>query len=184
MKIKEKLKKTRRNSIIAKIVILMSMLYLLMIAVKGLYFLTDGNSFGFLAKINEVMRWIIVNTYFTPLNFVWDKIPSTLYESGDPFLFYKVIIPPAVLFMVSNLFIRDHRLLKAEYAGLKDEIEKEITLRDMRKDAGIHTVSESATIDVIINNATNSDPLWHNTWWSKIILAISIALLLVPLGFK
>ena len=74
--------------------------------------------------------------------------------------------------------------MKVEYAGLKDEIEKEVTLRDMRKDAGIHTVSESATIDVIINNATNSDPLWHNTWWGKIILAISIALLLVALGFK
>ena len=184
MKIEEKLKKTSRNSIIARTVILMIMLYFLMIVVKSVYFLTEGNSLNPLTKINEIMRWIIENTYFTPLNFIWDKIPSTLIESGDPFLYYKVIVPPMAILFICIFFIDKHRSLKNKYQELKNEIEKEKILHDMRKDAGINTVSESATLDIIISDRINSNPSWHNTWWGKVVIGILIALILVGLGLK
>ena len=162
----------------------MIMLYLLMIVVKGFYFLTEGDSLSILANVNELMRWIIENTYFPPLNFVWDKIPSSLSGRGDPFLYYKVIIPPMAVMMVSSLFIHDHRLLKKKYNRLKNKIEEEKELHSIRKEAGMSTVSDSATIDIKISNATDSDPLWHNTWWGTIIIGVLITLILVILGLK
>jgi hypothetical protein len=54
----------------------------------------------------------------------------------------------------------------------------------MRKDAGLETLSESATIDIAISNATNNDPAWHNTGWGKIIIGVAIALVITAIGLK
>jgi len=184
LKIRKKLNKTSRNSKIAYTIALISIAYLLMTLVKGIYLWTDGSSFDLAVKANFGMAWIIQNTYFFPLNFIWEKIPSIPLEGGDIISFYKVIIPPMVVFVICSLFIVDHRSLKAKYYDLKDDIEKEIALRDMRKEAGIDTVSENATVDVVISNATNSDPSWHDTWWGRIAIGLSIVLIATAIGLK
>jgi len=184
LKIKEKLKKTSRNSKIAYIVALISIVYFLMTLVKGIYFWTDGSSFELAVKVNLGMSWIIQNTYFPPLNLIWERIPSVPFEGGDILSFYKVIIPPMVVLIICSFFIVDHRSLKTKYYELKAEIEKEIALRDMRREAGIDTVSENATLDVVISNATNSDLSWHDTWWGKIAIGLSIVLIATAIGLK
>jgi hypothetical protein len=115
---------------------------------------------------------------------LWEAIPAIPFEGRDIIEFYKVIIPPAVVFGICTLFIIDHRALRAKFYELKADIEKEIALREMRKDAGLETVSESATIDIAISNATNDDPAWHNTGWGKIIIGVAIALVVTAIGLK
>ena len=155
-----------------------------MIVVKSSYFITEGNHYGILEKVNEIMRWIIDNTYFTPLNFVWNNIPSILSNSENPFLLYKVIIPPGVILFICFLFLNNHRVLKNKYNNLQNNIEEEKELHSMRKEAGINTVSGHATVDVIISNASITDALWHNTWWGRVIIGLLIALIAVVIGLK
>ena len=184
MTIKENLKKTKRNATIARIVIFVIMIYLLMIVVKGFYFVTEGENISILLKLNEIMKWIIESTYFPPFSFVWDKIPSMLSDSENPFLLYKIIIPPVVVMFICSLYINDHRRVKDTFRRLKNTVKEEKELHSLRKEAGIHTVSKSATVDININNVENSDVSWHNTWWGRIVIGLSIALIAVIVGIK
>ena len=180
---KEKLQHTSHNAIIAKIVILFVMVYLLMIIVKVGYFYTANNSYPIVMNINMGTRWIIAHTYFIPLSYVWEAIPST-FENGDSFFFFKLITPPMAILVICSLFINDHLSLKKKYYRLKNKIEEEKELYSMRKDAGIDSLSDSATIDIRISNVIGSDISWHNTWWGRIVIGLLIALIAVLLGFK
>ena len=119
-----------------------------------------------------------------PISNLWEMIPAIPFEGRDIVSFYKVIIPPAGVFIIYALFISDYRALRAKFYELKAEIEKEIALREMRKDAGIETLSESSSIDVVISNATNDDPAWHNTGWGKIVIGVCIAATVTAIGLK
>lgn len=54
----------------------------------------------------------------------------------------------------------------------------------MRKEAGLETVAENATVDVVISNATNNDPSWHETWWGLIFIGVAVALIVAAFGVK
>ncbi|OOE87632.1 hypothetical protein [Salinivibrio sharmensis] len=168
----------------AYLVALLAVIYLLIAGIKGVYFWTDGSSFLLAKNINDGSRWVIEKTWFFPLRNFWEAIPAIPFEGRDIIEFYKVIIPPVVVFGICALFITDHRMLREKFYELKADIEKEIALREMRKDAGIETLSESATIDIAISNATNNDPAWHNTGWGKIIIGVAIALVVTAIGLK
>lgn len=184
MKFTEKLKLSKKRSRIAYLVALLVIIYFLMTAIKGVYFWTDGSSLSLAQNINEGIKWIFAKTWVFPLSNLWEAITAIPFEGRDIFEFYKVIIPPAVVFGICALFITDHRSLRAKFYELKADIEKEIALREMRKDAGLETLSESATIDIAISNATNNDPAWHNTGWGKIIIGVAIALVVTAIGLK
>jgi len=155
-----------------------------MTVLKGLYIWTDGSEITLANNINNGIPWVIGHTNFPPLGYLWSKIPFVPFEGREMLNFYKVIVPPAVIFFICALFISDHRTLRNKFFTLKAEVEKEIALRDMRKDAGIETVSESATVDVVISNATNTDPSWHDSWWGKLTIGVGIAMIAIALGLK
>lgn len=54
----------------------------------------------------------------------------------------------------------------------------------MRKEAGLETAAENATVDVVISNATNNDPAWHDTWWGRVFIGVAIALVVAAVGIK
>ena len=174
----------KRNSFVATIVALISFMYCVIAIVKGIYQWTEGSSFGLAVNINHATLKLFQATNFFPLNLAWEKIPAIPFEGNDIISFYKVIIPPLVVILICIFFIADHRRFKTKYSELKDEIAKEISLRDMRKEAGMHAAPENATVDVIISNATNTDPSWHDTWWGRIVIGLSIVLIATAIGLK
>ena len=184
LKLKDKLKKTGRKSKVAYLIALLVIIYFVMTLLKGLYIWTDGSEFTLGNNINNGISWVIGYTSFPPLDSLWLNIPFVPFEGGEMLNFYKVIVPPAIIFFICALFIADHRILRNKFFTLKAEIEKEVALRDIRKDAGIETVSESATVDVVISNATNKDPSWHDRWWGKITIGVGITMIAVALGLK
>ncbi len=184
MKFKEKLKKTGVRSKVAYIVAFIAIIYILMAAIKGLHLLTEETKFPLGAAIHYGTQWLLNHTWFFPVNYIWQKIPYIPFEGRDFLGFYKVIIPPMVIILICALFIYDHKHLKAKYYELKSQIEKEIALRDMRKEAGLENVSETATVDIVISNATNNDPAWNNTGWGQIAIGVAIALLVAAFGLN
>ena len=184
MKFTDKIKKSKKRSRLACLIALLSAIYFLMTGIKGIYFWTYGSSLPFVQNINEGIKWIFAITWFFPLKNIWEAIPAMPFEGRDIMEFYKVVIPPAVVFGICTLFITDYRVLREKFNELKADIEKEIALREMRKDAGLETLSEPATIDISIINATNNDPSWHNTGWGKIIIGVAIALVVTAFGLK
>jgi hypothetical protein len=184
MKLKDKLKKTGRNSAIAKFIIFLVIIYLFIAMIKGLYFLTNDSSYSFVSNINLGLEWLIEKSYIFPLSIAWDKIPEISLEAGNILEIYKIITPPVVVIILCAFFIKDHLLVKAEFDDLKAEIKKEKALRDMRKDEGLEIISENNTLDVVINNATNSDPSWHEKWWGKIAIGLAIMLIATVVGLR
>ncbi len=184
LKLKEKLKKTSRRSRISYLVILLAVIYFLMTVVKGAYLWTDGSEFYLAQKIHTAMKWLIETTWVFGISELWKSIAALPFENGDILGFYKVIIPPAIVVFICALFISDHRLLRSKYYELKVEIAREIALRDMRKEAGISNAAESATVDVIISNTTNTDSAWHDTWWGRVSIGVAIALIAAVFGIK
>ena len=155
-----------------------------MVIIKSIFFLTSASQHQLLWHTHQGMGWLIEKTYFYPLDILWESITVLSSLGNDPIAFYKLIIPPMIIFAISALFIGDHRALKIKYRKLKAEVQDEIDKRDMRKDAGLENIPENASLDVIIKNTTNSDPAWHNKWWGKIFMAVAIALVLITLGLK
>ena len=184
MKLKEKLKKTKRRSLLSYLVIFFVVLYFLMAIIKGLYLWTDESDVSLAVSINSAMKCIITATWIFPISGLWESIPAAPFEGRGILEFYKVIVPPAVILGICALFISDHRALRAKFHELKSEIEKEINLREMRKEAGLETVAENATVDVIISNTTNNDPAWHETWWGRVFIGVAIALIVAAFGIK
>ncbi|WP_348678248.1 hypothetical protein [Alcanivorax profundi] len=184
MKLKEKLKKTRRRSLLSYLVIFLAVVYFLMTVVKGLYLWTEGGNGGLAASVNSAMSWVITGTWIFPISSLWQSIPAAPFEGQGVLEFYKIIIPPMVLIGICTLFISDHRALRAKFYELKSEIEKEISLREMRKEAGLEAAAENATVDVVISNATNNDPAWHDTWWGRVFIGVAIALIVAAFGIK
>ncbi|MCU7918982.1 MAG: hypothetical protein KZQ95_11570 [Candidatus Thiodiazotropha sp. (ex Epidulcina cf. delphinae)] len=184
MKFKEKLRRSSKRARVAYVVALLAMIYFFMTVIKGVYFWTDGSDFALAQKINYGIAWLFEKTWIFPLSTLWELIPAILFEGRDIFAFYKVIVPPGVVFGICMLFVADFRVLRAKFHELKVEIEKEVALREMRKDAGLETAPESVSVDVLISNATNDDPAWHNTWWGQIIIGIAIALVVAAIGLQ
>ncbi|GAA0340832.1 hypothetical protein GCM10009092_01640 [Bowmanella denitrificans] len=184
MKFTDKLKKSKKRSRFAYLVAFIAVTYFLMTVIKGLYFWTDGSGISLAQNINSGIKWLFAKTWIFPISNLWEAIPAIPFEGRDILSFYKVLIPPIVVFFLSALFITDHRVLRAKFYELKTEIEKEIALREMRKDAGLETISESASIDVVISKATNDDPAWHNTGWGKVVIGVAIAAVVTAIGLK
>ncbi|MDV6318709.1 hypothetical protein [Chromohalobacter sp. HP20-39] len=184
MKIKEKLKKTRRRSLLSYLVAFLAVIYFLMTVFKGLYFWTDESSFSLALSIKSAMSWVMNMTWVFPISSLWQSIPAVPFEGRGILDLYKVIVPPVVIIGICALFISDHIALRARFYELKSELEKEINLREMRKEAGLETVAENATVDVVISNATNSDPAWHETWWGRVFIGVAIALIVAAFGIK
>lgn len=184
MKFTDKLKKSKKRSRLAYIVAFLAIAYFLMTGIKGVYFWTDGSSFPLAEAINSGIKWLFAKTWVFPISNLWEAIPAIPFEGRDILSFYKVIIPPAVVFGLCALFIIDYRILRSKFYELKAEIEKELALREMRKDAGLETLNESASIDVVISNVTNNDPSWHNTGWGKVIIGVAIAAVVAAIGLK
>lgn len=184
MKLKEKLKKTRRRSLLSYLIIFLAAVYFLMTVVKGLYLWTEGSNVSIALSIHSAMSWVVNTTWIFPISSLWKSIPAAPFEGREILEFYKVIVPPMVIIGICALFISDHRALRAKFYELKSEIEKEINLREMRKEAGLETVAENATVDVVISNATNNDPAWHETWWGRVFIGVAIALIVAAFGIK
>lgn len=184
MKIKDKLKKTGGYAKFALIIGLLAVTYFLMVTVKGLYLWSYGSEFALLKIIHIGAAAIIQYTSIPLISWVWSNIPYISFEGGHILDFYAVVIPPAVVIAICAFFIADHRALKGKFRELKAEIEREVALREMRKDAGIETVPESATVDVVISNATNDDPAWHETWWGRIAIGVATVLVATAIGLK
>ncbi|HDZ55056.1 MAG TPA: hypothetical protein ENI17_16210 [Pseudomonas xinjiangensis] len=184
MKLKQKMKNTGRNSRIAYLMTLLTLGYLLMTSVKGAYFQTSESSYSLVQNIHIMMGWAITHSYFFPINLIWNNIPAIPFDGQNLFLFFKIIAPPIAVLFVCALFIVEHRLLKEKFQDLRHEIKREIALRDMRKDAGIESIPESATVDVIISNATTKDPSWHDTWWGRVGIGVTVAIVVAAIGIK
>lgn len=185
MKIKDKLKKRGRNAGFAFIIGLLAAIYLLMVTIKGFYLWSYGSDFAVLKAIHHgVASFIQSTSSLPPVSWLWNNIPYISFEGGDILGFYAVIMPPAVVIFICAFFIADHRAMKDKFRELKAEIEREIALREMRKEAGIETVPESATVDVVISNATNDDPAWHETWWGRIAIGVATVLVATAIGLK
>ncbi len=86
--------------------------------------------------------------------------------------------------MICAFFISDYRKIKLKYLELKEQIEKEIALREMRKEAGIESIPENASIDIIIDNANNDDPAWHSTVWGQIFIGVAVAAIGAAIGIN
>jgi hypothetical protein len=184
LKFTDKLEKSKKRSRLAYMVIFLAIAYFLMAVVKGVYFWTDGSYFPLAQNVNSGIKWLFAKTWVFPISELWKTIPAIPFEGRDILSLYKVIIPPGVVFLICGLFITDHRILRSKFYELKTEIEKELALREMRKDAGLETLSESASIDIVISKATNNDPSWHNTYWGKVIIGVAIAAVVSAIGLK
>lgn len=184
MKLKDKLKITGRRARIAYVAIIFVLLYFLMTVVKGAYIAFDDSSIAFVQNIYSYSKWVIEQTFIFPINFIWKNIPAMPYQGDNLVVFYKVLVPPTLLFTLCMFFISDNKALKLKYKELKAQVEKDIALRDMRKEAGLETLPESATVDVLIRNATNEDPAWHETWWGKVFIGVGIALIVAAIGIN
>jgi hypothetical protein len=182
MKIKAKLKITGRRSLIAYLIAALSSLYFFMASLKGMYLFTHDSTYTFPQKINFGAKWIINETWFFPIDYFWKIMPAVPFSGQNILEFYQVIIPPAIVFGICALFILDHKLLKKKFHELKCEIEREISLQEMRKEAGLQKASESATVDIMISNAINNDPAWHDTWWGKVVIGVAILLVAAAIG--
>ncbi|WP_445357363.1 hypothetical protein ACJJIC_15585 [Microbulbifer sp. ANSA002] len=182
MKFTDKILKAKRRSIFSYVIGFFVVIYFCMITIKGIYFWTEGSLFTFAHNIHMWTSWLIAET--RPINGLWQIIPAIPFEGRDILAFYKVIIPPFVIFGVCALFILDHRILKQKFYELKDQIEKEIALREMREEAGLETLKENSTIDIMVRNATNDDPPWHDTWWGRVVIGVAIVLVVTAFGLK
>ena len=131
MKFTEKLKKSKQRAWLASIVAFLAIVYFLMTIVKGVYFWTDGSGFPLAQNVNSGIKWLFAKTWVFPISNLWEAIPAIPFEGRDILSFYKVIIPPAVVFIICALFIADYQALRAKFYELKAEIEKEIALREM-----------------------------------------------------
>lgn len=184
MNIKKKLKKTGRRALASWLIGFLAVVYFMMTFLKGIYIWTDDSEIRMVQSIHAGVLWLVNSTWVFPVNNLWQSISAIPFNSRDIFSWYKVMVPPVIVVVISGLFIIDHRSLKAKFYELKAEIEREIALRDMRKEAGLETGLEKLTIDVGINNATNNDPAWHDTWWGRVITGVAIALIVAAIGIK
>ena len=167
---------------IAKLCTLLSILYLLIVIIKSIYFGTKDAEHILLLKINKLTTDIIEFTFFKPLDWIWNNI--IYIDTLDLIPFYSTIAVPLIVILVSTFFISDYSSLKSKYNVLRKQIQEEIDLRDMRKQAGIESVPENATVDIVIDGAKNDDPAWHNTGWGKVLIGVSIAVIVTSVGLK
>ncbi|WP_341665133.1 hypothetical protein [Vibrio sp.] len=185
MKLKDKLRKTRRRAMVARVCILLAVIYLLMVFVKTVYLASKGVDFSFFQHIHLLSARAISITYVFPVDIVWESARYIRFE-GKPDLIemYSIFAIPSVFIIVSAFFISDHKALKSKYHELRAQIQEDIYLREMRKDADIEIVPENASVDIIIDSAKNDDPAWHNTGWGKILVGVFIAAIAAAIGLK
>ncbi len=82
MKLKDKLKKTGRNSAIAKFIIFLVIIYLLIAMIKGFYFLTNDSSYPFVYNINLGLEWLIEKSNIFPLRQLEINNPPIIQLEG------------------------------------------------------------------------------------------------------
>ena len=188
MKFIDKLKQTGRRACVAKFILLCSMIILLMKIVKSLYFLFGSFNFELANKTQVLIGDIIQYSYIFPIDNLWDIIDypklNELKSLSDIISFYSSVGIPIIMMVVCTFFIKEHNRLKIKYLELKDTIEKDIALKEMKRAAGIDTVTENTTVDIIIKNVQNNDPSWHNTVFGQVIIGVAIAAIIATLGLK
>ncbi len=184
MKIKEKLKITGRRSHISMILIIVVMLYFSMLLLKTMYIETNESSILLVQNIHNEIGRIISLTLYLPIEWLWNWIPYTSVRTNDLLEFYKPIIPGFIIITICGLFIHDHQALKQKFKKFKTDIEDEIIRRQMKKEAGLVNSPDPVTVDVLIENKTNNDPSWHETWWGKLIIGVAIALIVAAFGIS
>ncbi|ASD88358.1 hypothetical protein MY092_000757 [Salmonella enterica] len=184
MKLKDKLTMTGRRARIAYVVIIFVVLYFFMTVVKGAFIASDDSSINFVQNIHFYSKNIISATFVFPIKSLWEHIPAMPYQGEDIIGFYKVLVPPVLFFVLCMFFISDDKALRLKYKELKAQVENDLALREMRKEVGLETLPESATVDVLIRNATNDDPAWHDTWWGKVFIGVGIALIVAAIGIN
>ncbi len=178
MILKNKLKKRKKIANIAWGIIFIASIHLVMIFVRCLYFWTKGSTIGIIANIHSCMFYIISKIYRHLISYLWIEIvPYIPLDGKGVILLYKMVIPPAVIIIICSLFIRDYRSLKATFRSFNADVDNELSLREMQKQSNIDVVYETAAIDVVINNAINSNPSWYAIRSGKIIIGVAIATL-------
>ncbi|EPH2694684.1 hypothetical protein WJG45_001963 [Klebsiella aerogenes] len=182
MKIREKLKITGRRSRIALFIAAMVMVYFLMFILKMIFIETNYSGIIVVQNIHRFVSTIISYTYYPITKPLWNWIPVVSFNNSDLITFYKPIVPGFAIFTICMLFVRDHQELKQKFKRLRSEVEDEINRKQLRKEAGLVSVDDTATIDVIIDNKNNADPAWHDTWWGKVIIGVVIALIVAAFG--
>ncbi|UWZ98601.1 hypothetical protein [Vibrio splendidus] len=185
MKLRDKLRKTSRKAMVARFCILLAIIYLLMVLIKTVYFASKGADFSLFQHLHLLASQAISISYVFPVDLAWENAKYIPFEGKpDVIEMYSVLAIPFVVIMVSAFFIGDHKALISKYYELRGQIQKEIDLREMRKDPGIETVPENASVDIVIDSAKNDDPAWHNTGWGKILIGVFIAAIVAAIGLK
>lgn len=185
MKLRDKLRKTSHKAMVARFCILLAIIYLLMVFIKTVYFASKGANFPLFQHLHLLASQAISITNVFPVDLAWDSARYIPFNGKlDIIEMYSILAIPFVIIMVSVFFIGDHKALKSKYYELRVQIQKEIDLREMRKDAGIETVPENASVDIVIDSAKNDDPAWHNTGWGKILIGVFIAVIVAAIGLK
>lgn len=184
MKLKDRMKITKRNSNIAYIVSLITIVYLLMTAIKGVNHATDHANFYFFIKLNNITEWIMYKTAIYPISYIWGVIPHMVIKHDEPLVFAKLIIPPSIILLICVFFIDENRRIVRKFFALKEEVEKELNLRELKKESGLLTQTESASIEILIENKQDDSKNWHSTWWGQIVIGVSLAIILALFGLN
>ncbi|MCR9024710.1 hypothetical protein NW939_08775 [Aeromonas caviae] len=184
LKLTEKLKKTGIRSKISYLIALMAIFYFSMTLLKGGYLATSDSQFRPVQTIHMLIESVIQKTWIYPLSEVWKLIPYFDFEDRELLNTFRVVTPPTIVLLICSLFIAEHRTLKIKYYNLRSEIEKEIALREMRKDAGLEITENKTSVDIMINNAINNDPSWSEKWWGQVIIGVIIAIVVALIGLN
>ncbi|ARU57003.1 hypothetical protein OLMES_2959 [Oleiphilus messinensis] len=168
---------------IARIVLLLDIIYFLMSSIKGLYLATLDSIWKLVMLINDGLNTVIDWSYFFPIDIAWEKIPAMPLQ-GSHIDLYSVMIPPILVAMFCAFFIHDYRALKIKFHEMKAEIEREIALKELREEAGLHPVPENATIDIYIDRLDNTDPAWYETGWGQVAIGVAITAICALIGLN
>jgi len=183
LSIDEKLKKTRNRAFVSYIIASLAILYLIISSIKGIYWWTYGSEFWLTRDVHQGIDWFINATWELPLlNHGWEWIPAIPFSGASIFEFYQIIIPPVAVFFICTLFIADHRSLKENISELRADVEKELALMEICKEAGVEAVHGEVTIDSVIDKAMANYPIWHDTWRGKFFIVLMLSIVFLPIG--
>ncbi|HHE0452180.1 TPA: hypothetical protein ACN34V_004709 [Vibrio parahaemolyticus] len=186
MKIKDKLRKTRSRARVATVFSALSILYMIVVVLKTIYIVSEGVQYFPVPQINQLLGQFIVFTYNIPkLDYVWLNAGYIQFNGvAVPLEIYSVFAVPVVVLCISLFFIGDYKAVKARYNELRAEIQREIDLRDLKKESGLSSIPENATLDIVIDGLNHNEPPWHNTGWGKVVIGVAIAAVGAAIGLK
>lgn len=176
------LKKAKRSSIFAKIVIIFAVIYLLMILIKGAFLFSYESSLPIFNSINLLTGKIIINTYYSPISYIWNSIPDISINSSTPVKYIFQLILPLAFIVLSAYFVNYHKKLKNRYLTLENEIQKEEVLWQKRNENYESKSNQNHGRTIVIN--TDQKPFWHETWWGQIIIGVAVVFIAATIGLK